>query len=111
MTTGCLFEEVKQIYGDEIFEIMDFCITNEGVVHSDRNCFICAYPTSKALIETQSKKGLDKADTWYVYIAVGNLKTAFSCGEKLEYIAYERFDGKIRIFDAERFRRLIWAVN
>lgn len=107
MTTGCLFKEVKEIYGDEIFAIMDFCAMNDGVVHSDRDCFICAYPTTKKSIETKSKKGLDLADTWYVYIAAGNLKTAFEVGQKLKYVAFKRMDDRIRVYDYDRIRRLI----
>ena len=75
---------------------------------------MCAVPISRRNLnsdnEIQSKLELDEHDTWFIYVASGNLKKAFSKIPKLKYIAFERFDDRIRVYDFERLRRLVWAV-
>lgn len=108
MTT--LYADTNRMMGENLPNVMAWCANNGGIVHIDRECLFCAYPTSRLAIETQSKKGLDKADTLYVYIASGNLKRAFQYIEPMEFLAFERFDGKFRVYDFERFRRLVWVA-
>lgn len=109
------FSEAQKLYdGDELLKIMAYCAHN-GIVYADGDCFVCAYPTHSALIETESKyvieteykKGVDNPDTWYVYIASGNIKELISVAEPLKYIAYTRFDGKFRIIELEKLIRRI----
>lgn len=107
MTT--LYAEAVEMVGD-MAAVMAYCAQNGGVVHVDSECLFCAYPTSKLAVETQSQKGLDKSDAWYVYMASGNLKKAFGHIKPKQWLVFERFDGKFRIYDWERFRRLVWAV-
>lgn len=111
------YEIAREMYdGTELEEIMAFCAQN-GAVHADDECFFCAYSTSSHLIETtsklvdeiKSKKGVDKTDTWYIYIASGSLKRAFGHIRPLKYICYERFDGVIRFIEFEKMRRLLWG--
>lgn len=111
------FSEAQKLYdGAELQEIIAFCAHN-GVVIADGDVFLCAYITSSELIETQSqqrneiksKKGIDKADTWYVYVASGNLKRAFEMIKPVEFVAYERFDGECRLLNFERMRRLFYG--
>ena len=100
------YSMARELYGDgELEEVMAFCAHN-GFVHADKEVFICAYPTSSELIKNDFKKDVDKADTWYVYVASGNLKRAFEVIKPLEFISYERFDGKHRLIRFEKFRRL-----
>lgn len=80
-----------------------------GGVYIDNDCFICGYPTHSSLIEIESKKALDKPDTWFIYIAVGNMKKAYSMFERKEFICFERFDKKYRLYDFDKVRRLLWA--
>jgi hypothetical protein len=86
---------------------------NDGFVYSTPTCFLCAYPVFRQNlnnhIETESKLELDNADTWFVYIASGCLKEAFEHIQRKKYVAFERFDGKLRVLDFDRFRRLIWV--
>ena len=111
------FSEAQKLYdGDDLLNIMAYCAHN-GIVYADKECFLCAYPTHSSLIETESKyrlrraieteykKGVHNPDTWYVYIAAGNLKELMSLAEPMKYICYERFDKKIRLIE---WRRL-WA--
>lgn len=91
-------------------QIMQFC-AEHGFVHADIDCFVCAYPTRRELIDTKSKIVLDKPDCWYVYIAAGNLEKAFRVIEPKEFLAFERFDGRVRVYEFERFRRKLWAAN
>jgi hypothetical protein len=103
------FSEAKKLYdGMDLEQIMAFC-AHHGVVFADKEVFLCAYPTNSKLIETEYKKGVDKADTWYVYIAAGNLKKAFEVIRPLKYVAFRRFDKRFRIYEFERMRRLIWV--
>lgn len=91
---------------DEDFDyVVEYC-AEHGFVHIDHECVVCAYP----FIETQSKKELDKPDAWLVCMAVGNLKKAFSVIDPLPKLAFERYDGRIRVYDFEKFRRVVWAV-
>lgn len=101
----------KYYTADELRDIIMYCVANQGVVHVDNDCFFCAYPTSRGLIEIEYKKELDKPDTWYVYIASGNLKKAFAHIKPKQYLAFRRFDDRFRIYDFEKFRRLVWATQ
>ena len=113
------FSEAQKLYdGDDLLNIMAYCAHN-GIVYADGECFLCAYPTHSSLIETESKyhietkykKGVDNPDTWYVYIASGNLNKAFNVVRPLKYIAYRRMDKRFRLLDLERVRRLIWQIQ
>lgn len=104
------FEMAEAVCGEDIHAILAFCAKN-GMVHSDRECFICGYYTNSGyLVETKSQLELDKADTIFVYMFAGNLKRAFEFVEPKKYIAFERFDGKIRLYKFDDFRRVLWAV-
>ena len=101
------YSDAKAMYDEENFEkIVAFCAHN-GIVHAERDFFICGYATHHSLIdiEIKYKKGIDKPDTWLVCIASGNLKRAFGVAQPLEFIAYERFDKKYRLIEYERMRR------
>jgi hypothetical protein len=100
------FAEAQKLYdGCDLQQIMSYCAHN-GVVYADNELFLCAYPTCRAsLIETQSKKELDKADTWYVYIASGNLKKAFEVIRPLKYVAYRRMDDRFRVIEFDKMQR------
>lgn len=80
-----------------------------GGVFIDNDCLICGYPTHSSLIKTRSKKVLDVSDTWYIYLAVGDMEKAFSAFEKKDFIAFERFDGTNRLYPFDKVRRLLWA--
>ena len=114
-----VFSDAQDLYdGCELLEIMAFC-AHYGVVYADNECFFCAYPTHSSLIEIESKyvneikyqKGVDNTDTWYVYIASGNLKRAFEKIVPLKYVAYRRMDEKFRLIEFDRMRRLIWQTQ
>jgi hypothetical protein len=93
----------------ELFGIIAMC-AKVGFVYADADIFVCAYPTNSGLVMGKSDAEeitLDKADTWYVYVAVGSLEKICECFRPLEYVAYERFDGQVRLIESERF--LSWA--
>lgn len=103
--SGCWYSEASRLYPTgELDEVVLSCLSVGGVVHCDSECFFCA-------IETESKKGLDFPDTWLICIAAGDTRAAFSHIEPRDYIAFERFDGRLRIYEWERFRRKIWVVR
>lgn len=112
------FLQMLRVYDSDLLEIMGFCAAH-GIVHSDDECFLCAYKTHSSLIETESKedietkskKVLDKPDTWYVYVAAGSIKKPFLIAEPMEYIAFRRMDDRFRLFNFERFRRLVWTQH
>jgi hypothetical protein len=99
------------IYGDgELERIVAYCATH-GVVHADNEVFFCAYPCNKCNIGGGNYKSVDKADTWYVYIAAGNLKRGFQYLQPLPFIAFRRMDEKFRIYEFEKLRRKIWQIR
>ena len=103
------FDIVKELYGENTEDVIMYCM-KYGIVHSDNRCFFCGYWTSSALIDTKSKKHLDTADTLFVYMAAGDIKIAieaYTFMEPKKYIAFERFDGNVRLYDFNRFRRKI----
>jgi len=110
--------EAKKLYTKEEFAAtVDYCGTH-GAIVCDADVFICAYQTDHRLIvdgldinEIKSKKRIDKADTWFVLIASGNLVKGFGFFRPLTFLAYERMDGKKRIYEYERYRRLLWEAR
>ena len=104
------YDIAKDIWGDELPLIMDFC-AEHGTIHSDNDVFLCAYATNSSLIKKNYKNVLDIADTWYVYIAIGNTKRAFELIKPKKFLAYRRFDNRFRLLNFERFRRLTWATK
>lgn len=90
---------------EELSAVVTYCMEH-GEVHSDSDCFICGYTTNSSLLGHNSNKSIDIADTWFIYIAIGNLKRIFDTAQKLKYVAYERNDGKFRVIETERFARL-----
>ena len=109
------FLEAKKKYKDgELERIMAFC-AEHGVVICDSEVFICAYTTkSTSIINCKRKYNLsiDKADTWYVFIASGNLNKAFDLIRPMEFVAFRRMDKRFRIYDFDRFRRVLeWVIQ
>jgi YHS domain-containing protein len=104
------YEKAFKLLGaEEMGKTVALCATI-GFVYAEKDVFVCAIPVSSSdLIDTESKYKLDRNDTWYVYIASGNLKKAFDKIPELKYLAFERFDSRTRIYSFDRFRRLMWA--
>lgn len=74
-----------------------------GVVHVDYDLLLCAIPcNADALRKGIMDLGVDKVDTWYVLLAAGKINDLKNLVDPLEYIAYERFDGKTRIIRRNR---------
>lgn len=107
------YEQAKELYKEhpeEFYEILDMC-GQVGEVHITDETFVAAYQTSSESIKKKSKKILDKLDTWYVYILAGNPRKAFTLTEKpMKFIAYERFDGKIRLIETKKLENLLWRT-
>ena len=104
------YDIAKELYSDGgLDEIVAFCMEH-GHVHSDGNYFICMYPTCRSLIENKDKKNIDKPDTWYVYVATGDVKRVFEHVKPLKFVAFRRFDEKFRIIKFEKIRSLLWAT-
>ena len=108
--TGYAYNLAKELYDDgELEEIIQFCMEN-GVVYSEDDLFLCAYPTSSGHITRNPEINLDIADTWYVYIATGNIKRVFEIAKPLKYVSFERFDKTLRLIEFKKVRRiLLWA--
>lgn len=101
------FLEAKKLYGEgELESIMALCAVY-GVVLADKDVFLCAYKTHNSYINVFSDKNVvDNPNTWYVYIASGNIKKAFDIIAPMEFVAFSRHDGKKRIYSFNRMRRL-----
>jgi len=96
------YDEVVAMYGGDeeaVAAVVRDCL-ERGEVHCDANGFIAGY-------KTRSPKSVDKSDTWFIYIAVGNLKRIFNSSERMAYVAYERNDGKLRYVPMDRFERIM----
>ena len=96
------YDDVK-----EFNEVVDYCLFNGGV-HSDRKGFVCCYKCDHRLIENPqtAKKGLDKADTWFVVILAGSIEKILELDlDGMEYVAWKRFDGKVRLFKTDKVKR------
>jgi hypothetical protein len=109
------FSDVQNLYDkQQLGEIIALC-SDCGFVYAEHDTFVCAYPVFRRninnIIEIKYKKELDKTDTWFIFIASGDLKKAYNMIPKKKYVAFERFDGKLRVFDFEKLRRSIWAVK
>lgn len=108
------YERAKELYKDkenEFFEIIEHC-GRVGGIHSDEDCFVCAYQTYSESIKNKTEKRLDKLDTWYIYILAGDPKKAFHYTMKdMKYVAYERFDGKVRLVEKEKIENLLWRTS
>lgn len=105
------FEQAARRYdGADIIGIVAFCARN-GIVHCDKDVFFCAYPTVSGDDARKLEKSVDISDTWYVYIASGSIKKAFLYIEPKKFIAFSRFDNKVRLIGFERLRRLLWAMR
>jgi hypothetical protein len=115
------YSRARELYKKgELEAVMSFC-ADCGMVYADSECFFCVYPTTlneilskqdisvDRFIETESKKGLDKVVGWYVYVASGNLKRAFSVIPPLDFIAYRRMDKRFRVVSFERMAR--WQIQ
>lgn len=102
------FSEAQKLYDPkELGKIIATCAAN-GVVYSDPDLFLCAYPVFSDDIETQSKLELDKTDTWFIFIASGDIARCFNVLPEKEYIAFERYEsGNIKLFGFDRIRRLL----
>jgi len=104
------FLEAYKSYDPSVMVDIILMCSQYGFVLSEPGTFVCAYPVMRqdlnTDIEIQSKKGLDECDTWFVYIASGNMKTAIKKLPEREYIAFERFDNKTRVYRFDRIRRL-----
>lgn len=109
--TGYAYSVAREMYAEgELEKVVAFCMEH-GVVYSEDDLFICAYPTHSSFIDKRKVKiNLDIADTWYVYIATGSVKRAFEIIRPMKFISYERFDNNFRLIEFNRMRRLLWAV-
>ena len=100
----------QELYGENFFDLIRYCLVY-GTVHSDDECFICAwYTDSDFIFPKEMKNNIDKGDTIFVFICVGSLKSAFGHVQKRKFISFERFDGSYRLYDYDRFRRLVWVA-
>jgi hypothetical protein len=105
------FSEAQKLYeSKELGHIIATC-ANDGFIYAEPDVFVCAYPIYSNDIETQYDLELDRKDTWFIFIASGDLTEAFNVIPKKDYIAFERFDGKVRIYEFERFRRIYGKRN
>lgn len=106
------FAEAQKLYKPkELGQIIAEC-AKFGFVYSDPETFICAYPVHSNDTETRYKIELDKCDAWFIFIASGDLKKAFDVIPQKKHIAFERFDGKVRTYEFDRFRRIHgWEHN
>tara|TARA_R100001126_G_C4798091_1_gene135398 strand:+ start:14 stop:400 length:387 start_codon:yes stop_codon:yes gene_type:complete len=108
------YDRAKLLYKDnpdEFYKIIEHC-GKVGAFHSDEDCFVCAYQTSSESIRKKSKIILDKLDTWFIYILAGDPNMAFHYTMKnMKYIAYERFDGNIRLVEKKKIQNLLWRTS
>jgi hypothetical protein len=105
------FSDAQKLFDPkELGRIIALC-ADKGIVYSDSAVFFCAYPMFSGDIETQYKLELDIEDTWFIFIASGELSKAFDVIPKKEYISFERFDGNLRVYKFDRLRRLIHGWN
>ena len=113
------FTEAIRHYDEEEFLENILWFAANGFVHSDADCFMAGRlvhhsrieTESKYLIDTKSTEGLDKPDTWLVYVVSGNINRAFELVKPAKYLAFERFDNKLRLYSFKHIRRLAWAVG
>ena len=101
---------------EDFYDMVHFCLRT-GFVYKDEECFLCARPVFSKEVKALDEEGyvsnerkanleLDKCDTWFVYMATGNMSKAFDVIPPLEFVAFERFDCKYRLYNFKRMRRL-----
>lgn len=107
------YDVAKEMYDDgELEDVVEFCL-DVGVVISTNEAFICAYKTSSSFFLDEWERPddwlekLKVADTWFVYIAAGDVKKLFDMEKDMKYVAFERNDGRARLIESERLRRLL----
>tara|TARA_R100001086_G_scaffold248735_1_gene186402 strand:+ start:1823 stop:2167 length:345 start_codon:yes stop_codon:yes gene_type:complete len=104
------YERAKKLLPteEEFFKILDYC-GKHGVIVSNEKVFACGYKTHTDVIKTAySKKYVDKLNCWFIYLLAGHPKDIFSMAgtifDPMEYICFERFDDKYRIYEYEKIK-------
>lgn len=101
------FSDAQKLYTpSQLGEIIAFC-GDYGFVYCTQTAFLCAAHANYNSIETKYKLDLDKSNAWFIFIASGDPIELFNASESRKYIIFERFDGRTRVLDSERTKRLI----
>tara|TARA_R110002012_G_scaffold321487_2_gene549522 strand:- start:2010 stop:2357 length:348 start_codon:yes stop_codon:yes gene_type:complete len=99
------YEQFLFFYKDnDALEVLQECTH----CYYDHEVFVCGYPTNSNYITKKTNKKLDKADTWYVMFAAGNLIKAFDKFEEYEFLCFHREDkhNKLKLVNYKRLRDL-----
>lgn len=73
-------------------------------VYCDEEVFVCGYKTHSDYILKNTKKRLDKSDTWFVYYAAGKVTKLFEIFEPQKFICFHRLDRDgLKLYDMEKF--------
>jgi len=113
------FSEAMKHFDEDTFYTNIVQAAGIGFLHSDSDCFVAAELVHHSIIKIKSKYGikiksqleLDKPDTWLIYMVAGDIKYAFNIIKPAKYLAFERLDDKLRLYDFSRVRRLLWAIE
>ena len=89
----------------DFLDILDYCGTH-GVIISTDEVFACGYKThSDFIVNNNFSLIVDKPNCWYVHLLAGNPKCIFDKVKPLEYVCFERFDNKYRLYKFNRLRQ------
>ena len=107
-----MINKAKNHYGKDFEEIFDYYLKN-GIVYSDDKTFVMAmYHNKDVLLGKKQLNKLDRCDCYFVHYFTGNLKRLFALMPvELEYAVFERFDGKLKVYNLERLRRKIYGIK
>mgnify|MGYP003111892269 CR=1 FL=1 len=107
-----MIQKAKNHYGKDFEELFKYYLEN-GIVYIDNQTFIMAmYHNKDILLGRKKLNKLDKCDCYFVHYFYGNLKRLFEVMPiKLEYAVFERFNGKLKVYNLERIRGKIYGIS
>jgi|TARA_R100000482_G_scaffold124092_2_gene75780 hypothetical protein len=88
----------------EFLDILDYC-GRHGVIISTDKVFACGYPTHSECLNDSCSLIVDKPNCWYVHLLAGDPKYIFDMVKPLEYVCFERFDNKYRLYKFSKLKR------
>ena len=89
----------------DVDKIVGYCFSY-GIVISDGKVFFAALPVNLDEFKERSEKYLDKPDSWYVCIEVGDVKSVYKRIFQLKNIVYRR-KNKLFVIDMKKAERIM----
>ena len=104
-------EYAREFYPDDFDEQIDDFLSAGRYIYSGDDFFVLAYPYfsecfKDGLLRPDLNKTLDKCDTWVIHYFAGDIGRLFAIAPfDLDYVAFQRRNGKYRLHKTEDLKR------